>query len=329
MGIKIIGTGMCVPTTVVNNMDFTKIVDTNDEWITSRTGIKQRHIATDITTFKMGANAASEAIAEAGIDVSTIDMIIASTVTNDYITPSMACLIGNVIGAFNAVPIDINCACAGFVYALDMARRYLLDDEYKTVLVVSSEMLSKITDYTDRSTCVLFGDGAAACILQASDKLFACTLGSDCSGVGKLFGRGLPMQNPFMKTPFDPLGDGFTPSNGHALYMDGREVYKFATKIMPHAVSEACKKAGITPEDLTLIIPHQANIRIVETAAKNLKLPIERFFINVEKYGNTSSASIPICLYEATKGNRMKRGDKICVVGFGGGLVYAAAVFEY
>ena len=329
MGVSIIGTGMYLPENVITNDDLAKIVDTNDEWITSRTGIKTRCIADNITTFKMGANAAEEALKNANLDATDIDLIIVSTATPDYVTPSTACFIANEIGATNAVCFDVSCACAGFVYALDMANRYLVDDEYKNILVVSSEMLSKITDYSDRSTCVLFGDGAGACVVQKSDKLFACHLGADVSGISKLFGRGIAPSNPFMKSEFDRLSDGFIESNGHSLYMDGREVYKFATKIMPKAVKIACEKAGITPEDLDLIVPHQANIRIVETAAKNLKLPLEKFYINVEKYGNTSSASIPICLAEAISDGSIKRGDKICIVGFGAGLTYAAAVIEW
>ncbi len=329
MGISIIGTGMYVPENVVTNEDMSKIVDTNDEWITSRTGIKTRHFADNITTYKMGANAAVEAIKNANLSVEDIDMIILSTATPDYVTPSTACFVANEIGAFNAVCFDISCACSGFVYALDMANRYLLDEEYNNILIVSSEMLSKITDFTDRSTCVLFGDGAAACVVQKGDKQFACKLGADVSGVSKLFGRGIPPSNPFMETPFDPLSDGFAETSGHNLYMDGREVYKFATRIMPKAVELACEKAGITPSDLALIVPHQANIRIVETAAKNLKLPIDKFYVNVHQYGNTSSASIPICLNEASKNGRIKPGDKICVVGFGAGLTYAAAVLEW
>ncbi|MEG0692143.1 MAG: 3-oxoacyl-[acyl-carrier-protein] synthase III C-terminal domain-containing protein, partial [Oscillospiraceae bacterium] len=160
-------------------------------------------------------------------------------------------------------------------------------------------------------------------------KLFTCHLGGDASGVSKLFGRGVPPSNPFMENPFDRMSDGFAPSNGNSLYMDGRDVYKFATKVMPQAVIKACEKAGITPEELALIVPHQANIRIVETAAKNLKLPMESFFVNIQKYGNMSSACIPIGLDEAVKMGKIKSGDKICVVGFGAGLTYGAAIIEW
>lgn len=329
MGVSMIGTGMYLPDLVVTNDDFAKIVDTNDEWITSRTGIHARHIATEVTTYQMGGFAAGKALESAKLSAGEIDMVIVSTVTGDYITPSTACLIANEIGATHAVCMDVSCACAGFVYALDIARRYLADGEYKNILVISTEMLSKITDYTDRSTCVLFGDGAGACVVTKSDKLFACHLGADTSGVAKLFGRGIPPSNPFRKEPFDRMADGFCESNGNALYMDGREVYKFATKIMPQAVVKACQKAGIVPEELALIIPHQANIRIVETAAKNLKLPMEKFFVNIQKYGNMSSACIPICIDEALKSDRIKSGDKICFVGFGAGLTYGAAVLEW
>lgn len=331
MGIRIIGTGFYVPSYTATNEDFTKIVDTSDEWITTRTGIKKRHIVTDNTfVWQMGANAAKMAIADAGLSADDIDLVIGTTCTADYLTPSLACLVANDIGAKKPACIEINSACAGFVYALDMAKRYLSDPDYRNVLIVSSEMLSKMTDYADRSTCVLFGDGAGAAVLTKSDTPFVSELGSDPTGGRFLFARGVDAgNNPFRDAPFDPTADGFAETAPHKLHQDGREVYKFATRAMPGAVKAACQKAGIEPRQLDWVFSHQANRRILETAAKNLNVPLERFFINIEEYGNMSSACIPVCLAQAQRAGKLTRGQKLCTVGFGGGLVYAAAVFEW
>lgn len=331
MGIRIIGTGFYVPSYTATNEDFTKIVDTSDEWITTRTGIKKRHIVTDNTfVWQMGANAAKMAIADAGLSADDIDLVIGTTCTADYLTPSLACLVANDIGAKKPACIEINSACAGFVYALDMAKRYLSDPDYRNALIVSSEMLSKMTDYADRSTCVLFGDGAGAAVLTKSDMPFVSELGSDPTGGHFLFARGVDAgNNPFRDAPFDPTADGFAETAPHKLHQDGREVYKFATRAMPGAVKAACQKAGMEPRQLDWVFSHQANRRILETAAKNLNVPLERFFINIEEYGNMSSACIPVCLAQAQRAGKLMRGQKLCAVGFGGGLVYAAAVFEW
>lgn len=331
MGIKIIGTGFYVPSYTATNEDFSKIVDTSDEWITTRTGIKKRHIVTDDTfVWQMGANAAKMALEDAGLSADDIDLVIGTTCTADYLTPSLACLVANEIGAKKPACIEINVACAGFVYALDMAKRYLSDPDYRNVLIVSSEMLSKMTDYGDRATCVLFGDGAGAAVLTKSEALFVSELGSDPTGGHFLFARGVePGMNPFRKAPFDTMADGFAETAPHKLHQDGREVYKFATRAMPGAVKAACEKAEVEPDKLDWVFSHQANRRILETAAKNLNVPLDRFYINIEEYGNMSSACIPICLAQAERAGKLTRGQKLCTVGFGGGLVYAAAVFEW
>lgn len=330
MGIKIMGAGNYLPKHEISNEDIAKLIDTSDEWIRTRTGIEKRRMVDDETTTEMGVNAALVALKNANIDPMDIDVIIVSCVTPDYVTPSTACLIANHIGALNSpVCVDINCACAGFVYALDIAKNYLLNDEYKTALVVATETLTKITDFTDRATCILFGDGAGATIIQKSDNLYASYQGSDPTGSTKLFGRAIPSSNPFMTKPFDRATDGLPETKGFALYQDGKEVYKFATRAMPNAIKGACQKAGIEPTDLDLIISHQANLRILETAAKNLKVPMDKMFVNIHKYGNASSACIPICIAEAVEEGRLKRGDKFCIVGFGGGLVFGATVMEY
>lgn len=329
MGVSIIGSGRYVPDFVLANDKLEKLVDTTDEWIVSRTGISERRIAIDEMTWQLGAKAAAKAIENAGIDPMTIDRVVCTAVTTDYLTPSCACMIANAVGAHNAMGMDINTACAGFVYALDIAERYLRDDDCETVLVVSAEEMSKMVDYDDRATCVLFGDGAGACIVKKSDKLFKSFLGGDPTGSSSLFARGIPPSNPFMKAPYDMhTMDGLSESKGHGLYQNGKAVYKFATQAMPSAIEKACERAKISISDLALIIPHQANIRIIDTAAKNLGLPIEKFFVNIKKYGNMSSACIPVALSEAIEQKLVKSGDKICLVGFGAGLVYGAAVFE-
>ncbi len=329
-GIKVKGIGKYVPEMVASNEDFAKIVDTSDEWITQRTGIKTRHITNGEPTYWIGAEAAKKAIADAGIDVSEIDLIICATVTPDFYTPSTACLIQREIGAIGSMAIDINCACTGFDYGLDMARRYLLsEDDVNTVLLVSAEELSKFTDYTDRSSCILFGDGAAAFVLERKyDALYSAYLGADGNGAKFLVSRAMRSENVF-RTNKEVFDMGMPETKLHYFTQDGKEVYKFATKALPMAVTKACEKAGISPEDLDAIVPHQANVRIIETAAKNLGVSMDKMVVYIDRYGNTSSASIPIAFCDAVAEGRIKRGDKICFVGFGGGLTYAGIIFEY
>ena len=225
---------------------------------------------------------------------------------------------------------DINAACAGFAYAVDMAKRYLHSgSDVKTVLVVATEELSKFTDYTDRSSCVLFGDGAGAFVLEKCDgTVYSNYLGADGNGADKVVARALRSENAF-RTSTEDFDMKMPQTKEHYFYQDGKEVYKFATKALPNAVERACERAGILPSELDAIVPHQANIRIIETAAKHLGLPMEKFPMYIDRYGNTSSASIPLAFYDAVKDGKIKRGDKVCLVGFGGGLTYGAVVFEY
>lgn len=326
MGISIIGTGSYIPKKAIVNKDFEKIIDTTDEWITTRTGINKRYVVSDENTTTMGGFAAKGLVKKHNIDPLSIDVILVSTVTADYLTPSTACIVANEIGATNAISFDINVACAGFVYALDLANMYLDRDEYNRVLIVSSETMSKITDYEDRTTCVLFGDGAGACLLEKSAEDYHGFMGSDPTGVSKLFARGVMPTNPFMETEYDRNSDGFADTKGNFLYQNGKEVYKFATRTVPLSVETVCKKANITPEDLDWIIPHQANIRIIETAAKNLKVSLDKFLINIREYGNMSSACIPVCVDQALQDGRLQKGQKVCMVGFGAGLAYGAVI---
>ncbi|PWM35637.1 MAG: ketoacyl-ACP synthase III [Clostridiales bacterium] len=327
--MTIVSTGRYIPQTVVSNDDMAKIVETNDEWISTRTGIKTRCMAGGEPTSYMAAEASRHALEGFDGSASDIGMIVCSTITPDFHTPSVACLVQQAIGAKNAFCLDISCACSGFVHALDLAYRYISCGEIEHALVVSAETLSHIADFTDRSTCVLFGDGAGACVVSRGENKFASYMGADGDGAQFLYAASVYPQTPFETETgrnghksFDYAEDGF-------IHMNGKEVYKFSTSVMPLAIGKACEKMGIAPEELDLIIPHQANVRIVQTAMKHLHLPMEKAYLNIDKYGNTSSASIPIALDEAVREGAVKRGDTIAVVGFGAGLTYGASVFNW
>ncbi|SDA17195.1 3-oxoacyl-[acyl-carrier-protein] synthase-3 [Ruminococcus sp. YE71] len=328
-GVRIKGAGRFVPDLVATNDDFAKIVDTNDEWITQRTGIKTRHISNGEPTYYLGAMAAKAAVEDAGIGADEIGLILATTCTPDYFTPSTACLIQRELGVSGCPAIDLNCACSGFVYAVDMAKRYLACGDIKYVLVVAAEELSKFVDYEDRSTCILFGDAAAAVVLEkADDVLFSSFLAADGNGAHSLASRALHTINPFRQneTEFDM---NMPEPHKHYLLQDGKEVYKFATNALPTAVAKACEKAELDPSELDAIIPHQANVRIIETAAKKLHVSMDKMVLNIADYGNTSSASIPNAFVDGVASGRIRRGDKVCFVGFGGGLTYGATILEY
>lgn len=329
-GIKILGTGSYLPPNIVKNDDFKKIIDTSDEWISSRTGISERHMSNGEPTFFMGTEAAKKAIDAAGIDPTEIGLIIFSTVTGDYITPSMSCMVQREIGATGSMAIDVNCGCTGFAYSFDMAARYLNTDEsLKYALVIGAENLTKITDFEDRTTCILFGDGAGAVVLSRGEGKYFSHFGADGNGGKFLCAKSFSPRNAFMSEPKTQIDANLHECKEGYLYQDGKEVYKFAVKIMPHTVETVCEKAGITPADIDLIIPHQANTRIIQTAADNLGLPMDKFHIVLDKYGNTSSASIPLALDDAVKQGKLQRGDRLCLVGFGAGLTYGASIFEY
>ncbi|MGN0621227.1 MAG: 3-oxoacyl-ACP synthase III family protein [Porcipelethomonas sp.] len=330
LGIKILGTGRYDPVKKVVNEDYMSFIDTTDEWIRTRTGMKERFVSDGEPTWYMGAQAAKKAIEAAGISPEDIGVIIDTTISPDYYTPSMSCIIQKEIQAVNAMTIDVNCACAGCVYGIDMAKRYLQSDEnIKYALVVANENLTKLTDYDDRSTCVLFADGAAALVMERKeDTVYSSYLGADGTGAKYLFARSIPPANAFM-TGGGNVDDGFPESNGHYLWQDGKAVYKFATKALPRALETAAKKIDFDLNELDVIVPHQANVRIIETAAKNLGIPMDKFFVNLDRHANTSSASIPIAVDEAIRSGRIRRGDKVALVGFGAGLTYGAIIFEY
>ncbi len=321
MGTRIIGTGSCLPATIVTNDDLAKIMDTSDEWISTRTGIRERHLVKEETTTSMSAEAARRAMENAGVTAEEIDLLIVGTLSADCVTPACACEVQAQIGAVNAVAFDINAACAGFMFALNIANAYLQTGIYKTGLILGAETLSKIMDWNDRSTCVLFGDGAGAAVVRAEEQagLLAFDQGSD--GVkGKVLAcRNRSNNNPLMETSKEL----------EYVHMDGQEVYKFAVTAVPHSLQKTIQAAGLTVEDIDYFALHQANIRILQSVAKRLKVSEDKFPISLDHCGNISAASVPILLDEMNRKGMLKPGMKIAMSGFGGGLTWASAVVEW
>ena len=323
-GVGILGVGSSIPEKILTNSDLEKMVETSDEWILKRTGISQRHILDEnAPAYMLGVEAANKALKDAGISAEEIDLIIVATETPDYLTPSTSSIIQKNIGAVKAAVFDLNAACSGFVYALTVAHQFIKTAYYKYVLVIGCEGLSKVVDWNDRKTCVLFGDAAAAAVLGPVESGFGIItthIGAD----GRL-GHNITIPCCYCSEE-----DAEKRQNGvkRVLWMDGSEVFKFAVKIMDQATRKVVEDASLTIDDIKLIIPHQANIRIIDGAAKRLGLPEDRVFANVKNYGNVSSASIPLALGEAIKKNRIQRGDNIILVGFGGGLTWASALIK-
>lgn len=320
MTTKIIGTGRCLPETVVTNDDLSKIMDTSDEWISSRTGIRERHIAKDETTATMSAEAAKKALAQAGLEASDIDLIIVGTLTGDYVTPSTACEVQSMIGATNAVAFDVNAACSGFMFALNTAHVYLQAGIYKNALIIGAETLSKIMDWNDRGTCVLFGDGAGAAVVTSGDNgLLSFTQGSDGSKGMVLACQNRTNNNPLISTSKELA---YT-------YMDGQEVYKFAVSKVPDSIKQVLAEANLEVDDIKYFILHQANIRIIQSVAKRLKVSEDQFPISLDHCGNISAGSVPILLDEVNEKGMLQKGDKIVMAGFGAGLTWSACVMEW
>jgi 3-oxoacyl-[acyl-carrier-protein] synthase-3 len=321
----ITGWGISVPEPVLTNEDISKMVDTNDEWIRSHTGIRERHIAReDQFPSTLAVEAAIKALKVANLAPTELDLIILTSSSPEYIFPATACLVQDQIGATKAGAFDLLAACSGFIYATNMAAQAIRSGSIKNALVIGSETLSRFTNWKDRNTCILFGDGAGAFVLQASDKpggLLSAVMHSDGSGADALTLLGGGARYPATETTIH--------EGKHFIQMDGKAVFRFATRVMGQAIKEALDLAGMKLEDVTWIIPHQANQRIIETAAKYLKTPMEKFVVNIEKYGNTSTASIPIATVEAVQAGRVKPGDKIAFVGFGAGLTWGAMVVEW
>ncbi|MEP7072143.1 MAG: beta-ketoacyl-ACP synthase III [Verrucomicrobiota bacterium] len=322
---SIIGTGSYTPERILTNEDLSRLVDTNDEWITTRTGIKQRRIARpDETTSDMAAEAARHAMEQAGITAQEIELILVATATPDMIFPSTACFVQKKIGARNAACLDVSAACAGFLYGLEIGQQFITSHTYDTVLVIGADRLSSITNWKDRNTCVLFGDGAGAVLLGHRGR---------AHGVISTY---LASDGEFSDILFMPGGGSKTPitaENAHddlvTIHMLGKEVYKQAVIAMLGAAKKAMAQAGLAVEDIACLIPHQANLRIIEAVGERLGIPREKVFVNVDRYGNTSAASVAIALDEANRSGRIKKGDYVLMVVFGGGLTVASTIIEW
>ncbi len=321
----VVGWGKYVPQRVMTNDELATMVDTSDEWIRQRTGILERRIA-DLKEFTstMAIRAARAALRVAALDPDRLDLIIVCTVTGDYPFPATASLVQDALGASHAGAFDLAAGCSGFIYGLSLASQMIAAGAYDNILVIGAETLSRIIDWSDRQTCVLFGDGAGAFVLQASDQpggVISFTLGSDGSGADLLIMPGGGSRHPFNETT---LANGMT-----KIRMNGREVFRFATRIMGRAAKEVIDRAGLDIDHVELFVPHQANLRIISTAAKFLGLPMDRVYVNLDRYGNTSAASVPIAVCEAVEEGRIKPGDHIVLVAFGAGLSWAAALIQW
>ena len=316
---------MYAPERVMTNDDLAEMVETSDEWIRTRTGIERRHIAGDHeATAHMAIEAARSALRVADASPLDIDLIIVGTATPDHLMPSTACQVQNALGATRAGAFDLNAGCSGFVYALAMGQQAIASGAHELVLVIGADALTRVVDWQDRSTCVLFGDGAGAVLLRASEGdtgVLASVLGADGSGGDLLH---IPAGGSAMPACEETVTQAL-----HYLRMNGPAVYRFATRIMPHATEQVVEKAGLDLKDVDLIIPHQANLRIITTAARRLKIPIERFAVNLQEYGNTSAASVPIAMCEAIESGRISPGQNIVMVGFGAGLTWAAVALKW
>ena len=323
--VSIIGTGSYVPERVLTNAELEKLVETSDEWITSRTGIKERRIAAEgENTSDLASKAALAAMENAGITAEEIDLILVATVTPDMFFPSTACFVQTKIGAKNAACFDVSAACSGFLYAIEIAQQFITSHTYDTILVIGAEKLSSIVDWTDRNTCVLFGDGAGAAVLQhrsGGHGVISTFMGSDgrLSEILQIPGGG--SRSPVSKENAD--------QRLNCIKMNGKETYKHAVNSMLDAATRALADANIKASDLACIIPHQANLRIIEAIASRMDLPMERFVINLDRYGNTSAAAVAIALDEANRTGRMQVGDYVLLVVFGGGLTWASSVIQW
>lgn len=321
----VIGWGMAVPDRILTNADLEQMVDTNDEWIVSRTGIRQRRIADKSeSTATLALKAARRALETTDVAARDIDLIIVASASPEHLFPATACLVQDALGAVNAGAFDLSAACSGFIFAVNMASQAIRTGAISNALIVGAETLSRLINWEDRSTCILFGDGAGAFVLQGRDEP-----GGVLSGVMRSDGSGGSLLTV-------PAGGSRFPATletvhrkQHTIQMNGREVFRFATKVMATATREVIAQAGLKLDDIELVVPHQANLRIIEAAARGLRLPLDRFMINIERYGNTSSASIPIAVCEAVEQGRIHPGDHIVLVGFGAGLTWGALALQW
>jgi 3-oxoacyl-[acyl-carrier-protein] synthase-3 len=323
--VSIIGTGSYVPERVLTNADLERLVETSDEWITTRTGIKERRIAAaGECTSDLATKAALAAMENAGITADQIDLILVATITPDMFFPSTSCFVQHKLGAKRAACFDVSAACAGFLYALEIAQQFITSHTYDTILVIGAEKLSSIVDWTDRNTCVLFGDGAGAAILRhrgGGHGVISTFMGSDGGLSDILYIPGGGSRFPITKENAD--------QRLNCIKMNGKETYKHAVTSMLDAAHRALSEAHLKPEDLACIIPHQANLRIIEAIAHRMGLPMDRFMVNLDRYGNTSAAAVAIALDEAHRTGRMQMGDYVLLVVFGGGLTWASSVIQW
>ena len=324
---KITGTGSYVPEYILTNAELSGMMDTSDEWIVSHTGIRERHICQSETVWEMGLHAARSALENAGKAPEDVDLIIGCSATPDYEFPPMSCIVQGKLGAKNAFCFDLSAACTAFVFALNTAKQYIQTRQARTVLIVCSEMLSRVMDYTDRTTCILFGDAAAAAVVEASETggVLSAYCRSDGTGANLLGCRGLVNNSPWAKP-----GQELIPElQGHYTYMAGHEIFKFAVRAMSEAMDRALEAAGAQASDIKYMVPHQANLRIIQSMARRYGLSMDKVKVNMDRYGNTSSASIPLALDELNRDGAIQPGDKLMLIGFGGGLTYGAAMIEW
>lgn len=318
---RICGTGSYIPELVWDNDRLAQMVETSDEWIRERTGVARRHIISGgETTAQMASEAARAALADAGMDASEIELILVATISSNTIMPCTACEVQKAVGADRATCFDLNAACTGFLFALNTAQAYLAQGIYRTALVIGAESLSGLVDWTDRSTCILFGDGAGAAVLRADEDARFAQVTHSIGSKGEALTCSSRNQQRFAKEP---------EAKETYMWMDGKEVFKFAVSKVPEAVRELLKKEGLGTEEIAWFLLHQANVRIVQSVAKRLGTPVGRFPVNMEEYGNTSSASIPILLDEINRKGMLKRGDRLVLSGFGGGLSYGASLLTW
>lgn len=321
----ITGWGMAVPDYVLTNADLITRVDTTEEWIVTRTGIRERRIARHgETTASLGTLAALRALESTGLSARDLELIIVATSSPEHLFPATACFVQDRLGASRAGAFDLSAACTGFIFALNMAAQAIISGSIDSALVIGSETLSRLVNWEDRSTCILFGDGAGAFVLEARDRpggVLSCTMRSDGSGASVL---SLPAGGSYMPTTLDTVSKKL-----HTIHMNGREVFRFATRAMAESTREAVFDAGLKMSDVEVVVPHQANLRIIEAAARSLQLPMSNFVVNIERYGNTSTASIPIAVSEGVEAGRIKPGDHVALVGFGAGLTWGAMIVQW
>lgn len=317
MSLRILGTGMYVPENVVTNDDISKFVDTNDEWIMKRVGIKERHISIDETASDLAVKASINALENSGVDASEIDLILVATISGESVSPSVSCMVQKKLG-LSCMTMDINAACSAFVFMLETAAGFLARGKAKKILAIGSEQLSRIINWEDRGTCVIFADGAGAVVLESGDNYIDAIF--DVKGGDEVIDIPTPIGiSPFFK------GEQKLP----LIHMQGQETFKFAVNAICHDIKELLERHNLTAEDIKYIVPHQANKRIIDFASQKLKLPKDKFYMNIEKYGNTSSASVPIALDELNRLGKLERGDLLIITAFGGGLASASCLIKW